>query len=104
MCEYCNCQKSVPNHREMPFAACAYLLRYFQELDFPYELDVQLVLQLIPRVIRIVIEECQRVHGRRVKAEPMVSMRTPYKVHLNFPEVMTVEALAHQVNKAVVNR
>lgn len=36
--------------------------------------------------------------------QPTISMRTPYKVHLNFPDVFTVEAKVRAVRKAVINR
>eukprot|EP00879_Flechtneria_rotunda_P009809 GHRR01010259.1.p1 GENE.GHRR01010259.1~~GHRR01010259.1.p1 ORF type:complete len:365 (+),score=71.64 GHRR01010259.1:838-1932(+) len=79
--------------------------RYFQELDFAWDLDTQLVLDLIPNVIKIVKEETCRVH--KVVAplpEPIISMRTAYKVHLNFHGIFTVETIARSVRKAVINR
>jgi len=40
---------------------CCCCCRYFQELDFPWAMDVELVLQLIPAVIQIVTEEAQKL-------------------------------------------
>eukprot|EP00878_Enallax_costatus_P021904 GHUV01023215.1.p1 GENE.GHUV01023215.1~~GHUV01023215.1.p1 ORF type:complete len:256 (+),score=79.98 GHUV01023215.1:321-1088(+) len=80
--------------------------RYFQELDFPWDLDINIVLALIPAVVQIVTEETCRVHRHTGPlAEPLISMRTPYKVHLNYPNISTVEAVSGSlVRKAVVNR
>jgi hypothetical protein len=36
--------------------------------------------------------------------QPLLSMRTVYKVHLNFPGINTMEAKAGVVRKAAINR
>lgn len=42
---------------------CAVLLcRFYQELDFPWSLDPELVLQLVPRVVDIVSQEVAKVY------------------------------------------
>lgn len=46
----------LPLHPYVPHCCC----RFFQELDFPWSLDVEGVLQLIPKVIHIVAEEASR--------------------------------------------
>ncbi|KAF8067396.1 hypothetical protein HT031_002444 [Scenedesmus sp. PABB004] len=83
--------------------------KYFQELDFPWSLDPALLAALVPRVVSIVTEEAAAAHGLRgsaaaAAAAPVVSMRTLFKVHLNFPALFTVEATARAVRRAVVNR
>jgi hypothetical protein len=85
------------------FAAC----RYFQELDFPFELDINLVLNLIPKVVQIVTEEACAHYGfdqQQQQPQPFLSMRTPYKVHVNFPAIFTVEVAAREVRKRIINR
>jgi hypothetical protein len=88
----------------LPFpAAC----RYFQELDFPWELDISLVLDLIPKVVQIVADEACTFYGfdkSQPQPQPLLSMRTPYKVHVNFPAIFTVEASAREVRKRIINR
>ncbi|WIA33310.1 hypothetical protein OEZ86_006449 [Tetradesmus obliquus] len=67
--------------------------KYFQELDFPWELDINLVLSLISKVVQIVTEEAAAHYGfEQQQLQPILSMRTPYKVHVNFPAIFTVEA------------
>ncbi|WIA13164.1 hypothetical protein OEZ85_006756 [Tetradesmus obliquus] len=56
--------------------------KFFQELDFPWELDINLVLSLIPQVVQIVTEEAAAHYGfEQQQLQPILSMRTPYKVH-----------------------
>lgn len=83
--------------------------RFFQELDFPWSLDPSLLQRLLPRVLQIVADEAAAVHGlprgaAAAAARPLVSMRTLYKVHLNFPAVITVEAKARKARRAAINR
>jgi hypothetical protein len=40
--------------------------RFYQELDFPWSLDPQLVLQLIPQVLDVVKEEVARVYEDQI--------------------------------------
>jgi hypothetical protein len=42
--------------------------RFYQELDFPWSMDPQLVLQLIPQVIDIVSQEVARVYADQIPA------------------------------------
>jgi hypothetical protein len=49
--------------------------RFYQELDFPWSLDPQLVLQLIPQVVEVVAQEVARVYADQIPAgaKPQVS-------------------------------
>ena len=50
--------------------------RFYQELDFPWSLDPQLVLQLIPHVVDVVAQEVARVHADQIPAgaKPQVGL------------------------------
>ncbi|GBF92023.1 hypothetical protein Rsub_04747 [Raphidocelis subcapitata] len=78
--------------------------RHFQELDFDWSTPVELVLRLVPLIARIVAEEAAAAHGLEEAPEPFVSMRTPYKVHLNFPGIVTSEGRARRARKSAINR
>jgi hypothetical protein len=59
-------------------ATCCGVLccRFYQELDFPWSMDPQLVLQLIPQVVNIVAQEVARVYADQLPAgvTPQVSV------------------------------
>ena len=78
--------------------------RHFQELDFDWALPVEAALAAAPRVARIVAEEAAAAHGLEAPPRCVASMRTPYKVHLNFPDVVTTETRARRARRAVINR
>jgi hypothetical protein len=70
-------------------------------------LEIDLVLDLIPKVVQIVTEEACAHYGfdrQQPQPQPFLSMRTPYKVHVNFPAIFTVEAAAREVRKRIINR
>jgi hypothetical protein len=70
-------------------------------------MDPAVIQDLIPHVIKILGEELTAEFGPQVAtaaAEPLVSMRTLCKVHLNYPNVMTVEVLTNRLRKRVINR
>jgi len=67
-------------------------------------MPIELVLALIPRIVAIVAEEAARFYGLDAPPAPVTSMRTPYKVHLNFPGIVTTETRARRARKAVINR
>lgn len=50
------------------------------------------------------LRACVRHTPPRPCLQPLVSMRTIYKVHLNFPGIYTLEAGALALRKAVINR
>lgn len=64
------------------------------------------MLALVPKVVQIVTAETCRVHKHTGPVpDPVISMRTPYKVHLNYPDIITAEAVSSSlVRKAVINR
>jgi hypothetical protein len=65
------------------------------------------VLNLIPKVVTIVTEEACTHYGfdeQQQQLQFVLSMRTPYKVHVNFPAIFTVEASAREVRKRIINR
>lgn len=85
----------------LPVLRCC---RYFQELDFDWSLDVQQVLSVVPKVVQIIAEEVRHIFGLPELPHYVISMRTPYKVHLNFPDVLTTEGIAYKVRAATINR
>jgi hypothetical protein len=58
------------------FGLCCAHPRFYQELDFPWCLDPQLVLQLIPQVVDVVAQEVARVYADQIPAgaKPQVGL------------------------------
>ena len=119
----------------MAIINCDYhsLPRYFAELDFDWDLDLELVKGITNSVINIAAETvCTFYKCGEIRPKCLVSMRTPYKVwpygtafvlilvilqlimilvnhpwpqiHLNFPEVVTTDPLAHMCRDEIVAR
>jgi hypothetical protein len=96
--------------------------RYFQEFDLSWNLDPALVLRLVDALCEVVAEEAAAAFGAdggvagltttapdatSTPSSPpryVVAMRTPYKVHLNFPAIVTNEARARVVRLRVAER
>lgn len=76
--------------------------RYFLELDFPWELEPQAVEALGVALLPIIQACVQKVYHRNGLPRYVVSMRTPYKLHLNFPDVLTTEQLAFACRQQVL--
>jgi len=83
------------NYHNQPF-------RYFLELDFDWELDPDFVMEATLRIIDITLAAVQAVHELPDPPRYLVTIRTPHKVHLNFPDVITTEPLALQCREAIV--
>lgn len=78
--------------------------RYFVELDFDWEVDQQLVLRTLSPVLQIVQETVAQQFKLKQLPNYLISMRTPWKVHLNFASVITTELLANLVRDVIIER
>jgi hypothetical protein len=63
-----------------------------------------LVKSTTSKVIEITALAVQDFYQCSELPDVLVSMRTPYKVHLNFPTVITTELLAHMCRDKVVSK
>ncbi|GAX79141.1 hypothetical protein CEUSTIGMA_g6581.t1 [Chlamydomonas eustigma] len=78
--------------------------RFFSELDFDWDYDIQHVTAVTNQVIDIVIEAIKSLYSSSETPQCLVSMRTPYKVHLNFPTVITTDNLARVCREMILER
>jgi hypothetical protein len=79
-CVLAHADSGCSHPKPPPGWAAASPLRHFQELDFDWSLPIDLVLKMIPCMAAIAAEEAAATHGLAVAPEPIISMRTPYKV------------------------
>lgn len=78
--------------------------RYFQELDFDWTLPRESIDGWV-RSSMSVVQECVREEFRLPADRPcIVSMRTPYKVHLNFPSLITTEQQACRCRERIIQQ
>lgn len=76
--------------------------RYFMELDFDWELPRERVLAVLPRLLPMVVQTVQAKYELKEVPQYVSSMRTYYKVHLNFPGVITTELLANMCRDMLI--
>ncbi|KAL6752071.1 hypothetical protein V8C86DRAFT_3141573 [Haematococcus lacustris] len=85
--------------------------RYFVELDFDWDMDEKEVLKVLPDLLDVLIEVvAQHYHWHpdpvkepyAIMPSHVISMRTPYKVHLNFPDIVTTELQAHMCRDEII--
>ena len=75
---------SYHEHSEPSKSLCRFC-RYFQELDFAWEVDEKLVLALVPRAVLIVACAVKEHYQLPQLPRVLLSMRTPNKVPLPLP-------------------
>ncbi|PNW88111.1 hypothetical protein CHLRE_01g014700v5 [Chlamydomonas reinhardtii] len=67
--------------------------KYFVELDWDWDTDLARVMEVTPLLIEL-ISATASAHYTFPSANVITSIRTPYKVHLNYPQLLTTELLA----------
>lgn len=77
--------------------------RYFVELDFDWELPQYKVEAVFKKLYYIVRRAVQETYGLMSYPMVCVSMRTPYKVHLNCPRVLTTELRAMMCREKIIS-
>ncbi|KAF5834641.1 hypothetical protein DUNSADRAFT_8649 [Dunaliella salina] len=83
------------NYHTQPF-------RFFMELDFDWEVPDTVVEEVLPQIIDTIIKTAQEFYQVPMRPFHVISMRTIHKVHLNFPEIITTELLAHMCRDRVI--
>jgi hypothetical protein len=76
--------------------------RYFLELDFAWELSLRTVRQATGDVLRVIREQIMAEYGLQRLPYTLVSMRTPYKVHINCPHLVTTELQAMRCRERII--
>ncbi|KAG2444392.1 hypothetical protein HXX76_001145 [Chlamydomonas incerta] len=67
--------------------------KYFVELDWDWDTDLARVMEVTPLLIELISGIASDHYGCAF-ANVITSIRTPYKVHLNYPQLLTTELLA----------
>lgn len=69
--------------------------KYFVELDWEWDADLALVMEVTPKLLLLIQDAVGEFYRTTGRPYFITSIRTPYKVHLNFPQVMTTELMAN---------
>ncbi|KXZ48818.1 hypothetical protein GPECTOR_25g403 [Gonium pectorale] len=67
--------------------------KYFVELDWEWDTDLGLVMEVTPQLIALIASVAGEFYTLPYP-NYITSIRTPFKVHLNFPQLLTTELLA----------
>ncbi|KAG2489362.1 hypothetical protein HYH03_012192 [Edaphochlamys debaryana] len=68
--------------------------KYFVELDWDWDTDLTLVMAVTPPLLELIGEVAAEFYGQPGPPNCITSIRTPYKVHVNFPQLLTTELMA----------
>ncbi|GIL73903.1 hypothetical protein Vretimale_5013 [Volvox reticuliferus] len=69
------------------------VFKYFLEFDWDWDTDLALVMEVTPQLITLTTQIASDFYSVPY-ANVITSIRTPYKIHLNFPQLLTTELLA----------
>ncbi|GLI61362.1 hypothetical protein VaNZ11_003725 [Volvox africanus] len=67
--------------------------KFFLELDWDWDTDLALVMEVTPQLVTLATQIASDFYSVPY-ANVITSIRTPYKIHLNFPQLLTTELLA----------
>ncbi|GLC46183.1 Scaffold-type E3 ligase [Pleodorina starrii] len=67
--------------------------KFFLEFDWDWNTDLALVMEVTPQLVSLATSVASEFY-RTPYANVITSIRTPYKIHLNFPQLLTTELLA----------
>ncbi|GIL49197.1 hypothetical protein Vafri_5346 [Volvox africanus] len=67
--------------------------KFFLEFDWDWDTDLALVMEVTPQLVMLATQIASDFYSVPY-ANVITSIRTPYKVHLNFPQLLTTELLA----------
>ncbi|GFR51272.1 hypothetical protein Agub_g13580 [Astrephomene gubernaculifera] len=68
--------------------------KYFVELDWDWDTDLDLVMEVTPKLMQLVAQVAGDFYKYKYPSS-VTSIRTPYRIHLNYPKLITTELLAH---------
>jgi hypothetical protein len=78
--------------------------RYFQELDFDFDLDHGLVEELSMAVVHIINQTVREFFALPSPPQMFASTRTPNKIHLVYPEVVTTDYWTRACRERLLQR